>query len=515
MNGSMRTRLVCCCALLLAAACGREEPADTAPPPVSVRGDVAFAYRTWGGDELVTADLAEWPNNRGPGVAVVDLDGDGWLDVFLALPLGASRVLRNDGGDLALDDGFTADGGALPAALAVAAGDLDGDGDADVVLSGERDVPDRVLWNDGQGAFSVEELPNSEGESKSVTLVDVDGNGALDILIAGFVPFPSADLIADGVQVGDGNHLYVRGPDGRWIDDLPRLPSLVSRALTYQFLPIDADGDGDLDLYMVNDYGPQLIRNGMLLNDGAGYFSLDDDCTCDLSIKGMGAGVGDQDGDGWPDIAVTDVGNPHLLRNAGDGSFFEVGTATGVPGEHEPGTSWGAAFVDLDLDGPQELVIVYGAIFAMMGTETDGDLLLHGEPDGSYTDISAALDGDARIARVVAVGDLDRDGRPDLVTAGIAWLAVRYNQGAYAPGATVVLDAPDHGIGARLDVVAGEQSYTRWMLPSTMYGSSAPEVVLGHGDAMRLDVTVTWADGSTTTRSGLARGERVLISPGG
>jgi hypothetical protein len=500
---------------LLLAACRDPGPIESsAPPPLLDRGPVALDKTTWSSEELGGASLAsEWPGNRGPGVAVADLDGDGWLDLFVALPVGPSVALRNERGALAVWPDASLNGGPLPTGLSAAAGDLDLDGDFDLVVGSAEGAPDLVLWNTGGGAFVGESLPNSDGETKSVHVVDVTGDGALDVLTSGFVVDPTFDKVLSGEQVGSGNHVYVRTPAGDWSDDRGRIPSAVEQALTYMYVPLDADRDGDVDLYQVNDYGPQLVRNALLVNDGQGWFSIAADCGCDLAIKGMGAAQGDPTGDGIPDLYVTDVKKVHLLVSAGPASWVEGAAFYGAEPDHPPSVSWGASFVDLDLDTYEELAVAYGIIEPEFPVDDTEDVLFQGLPDGQFDDISAATGfEDDGTGRVVAVGDLDRDGRPELITAGIPYLTVWWNVGAYDPGVTLRLAGPTaHGIGARVDVVAGERTYTRWMQPSTMYGTSAYELYLGHGDALTLDVKVTWPDGSAAQAHDLERGAVITL----
>jgi hypothetical protein len=125
---------------------------------------------------------------------------------------------------------------------------------------------------------------------------------------------------------------------------------------------------------------------------------------------------------------------------------------------------------------------------------------------------------DARTGRSLVIGDLNRDGHPDIVTAGRLHLQTWYSEGGCAPGITLALDDTEtrnrRGVGAKVEVQIADRTITRWLLPSATYSSSVHELYLGLGGYPSADeITVTWPDGRVSSRSDVAAGERITISP--
>jgi hypothetical protein len=358
----------------------------------------------------------------------------------------------------------------------------------------------------------------------------VDGDGDLDLFVARYVEELDPDRILDGTLTGAGNALYLN-EDGAWRRDEGALPDEVIDDLTFMGQWLDADGDGDLDLYLANDFGPHLGRNRLLLNDGTGQFTVDDTCDCDLAMFAMGAAVGDANDDGHPDLFLTDLAGPDLLLSVGDGSYYEASMATGatVPVAEDHLASWGTAFVDLDRDGHEDLPMVFGPLFphgdpdglAVLGEEyaawIDGpaqrDVLLAATGDGFFEDVSTAVgfvhDG---MGRALAVGDLDRDGRPDLMTAGLWYARAWRTSGGCDGGIAVRFPAQGPSIGARVEAEVGDRTLVRWLAPAGTWSSSAHEVILGLGSETRAaEVRVIMADGALTSWQDVEAGETLVV----
>ncbi|MES2644839.1 MAG: CRTAC1 family protein [Myxococcota bacterium] len=505
-----------------------------AAPPDAADGDDSGAAATTCDpltvtltEEWLEADLPAYEDRRHTpaGVALGDIDGDGWLDALMAFGGGAT-ALRNDGtGRLVLAPEWSSAGAPLPKASAASLVDLDGDGDLDFYLGREDGQEDVVLYNrlrDG-GGFVSAPIAGSTSATSTGAFADFDGDGDLDLFLAATTTDTEGLQVIDGEADGDGCMLFLQDDAGIFVDETARLPAHVLNGWTFQGSPIDADGDGDLDVYMANDFGAWLLPNQLLLNDGHANFTVADDCHCDLVMFGMGAAVGDANGDALPDLYVTDLGGPNLLVNDGVGAFYDATLALGADVPFSPTnlTSWGAAFVDLDQDSWNDLAVTFGQLGQPEIIEhldggagwEDGplqpDVLLLGSAAG-FTRVDVGWNDPSR-TRAVAVGDLDRDGRPDLVTAGKYFLRQWHTDGGCAPGVRVTVDAGQknrQGLGSRVQVTLGERVLTQWMLPSTTGSSSAPELYFGLGGAAgAARVTVTWPDGTTSEAEDVSAGD--------
>jgi len=490
---------------LLLACHSAQSPVDSQADPTPSM-DMSLS-REWLQNELPQGTLL--PSVQ-PGVALGDLDGDGWLDGIMAFG-GGSMGLRNDGaGNLAFEPDFTVDGGPIPAGEAIALADLDGDGDLDGEL-GRWYAQDLLLWNDGQGHFQATPLEGSEGATFSAAFADLDGDEDLDLAIgAGSATLNEEQILAGG-QTGDPNLIYFN-ENGHFSRAPDALPTVGTNGITFQLAPLDADEDGDLDLYSANDAGPYIESNHLLLNDGTGHFSDATDSGGTLTMFAMGAAVGDANQDGLIDIYLTNVGPPRMLLNQGDGIFAEAAEATGtaIPPSPESLISWGTAFVDLDADRDQDLVITFGrggddtkihaADPSYTQSEEQPNQIFLSDGGSHFSRAPAPSFEDPGPTRAVAVGDLDQDGRPDLLTAGKHFLRQWHNEGGYDPGITLLLHGKSkntNAIGSRIEVEVDGITRSTWALPATTGSSSAMEWYLGLGGKSEADrITITWPDGS-------------------
>jgi hypothetical protein len=453
---------------------------------------------------------------HGPGVALGDVDGDGWLDAIVPLRGARTVVLRNDGAGLLVLDPAAGSGAELPAGVGVALADLDADGDLDAVLSGQTGDPDRLLLNDGTGQFTVAELAADTGEHATPTLLDVDGDGDLDVFIAGYMPAEDGfGVVLSHAREGDRSSLHLQTAPGEFADASDHLPAELHPAFSLHAGAIDHDADGDLDLYVANDFGFFAVHNQLLVNDGAGSFSLrtsddPDYCWCEGTLDAMGAQVGDLDGDADADLHVANIGDDQIYLNEGHGVFVNASAVLeAYPQDIRSRVSWAGEIVDLDLDGDEDLVMAVGP-FDTFATHpekiAEPDYVLLQAADGSFADVSeaAGFASDA-IGRGLAIGDLDRDGRPDVVVAELWGLRMHRGAGGCLPAITLTLsDGPGNaeGIGARVDVTQPDgRTTTRWMLPSTTWGASAPELYLSSSDYGETELSVTFLDGTTVSAS--------------
>lgn len=431
--------------------------------------------------ELVVSDAMRSSPERvsleavGPGVAAADLDGDGAVDLAVAWPSGPSLVLRGlgDGTFEAVDPVVLPDG-ALPGANGVAAADLDDDGHVDLVLATGADDPDQVLWNLSDFTFQREELPGQGGLSTTPSTFDADGDGDLDLVVGRYARFRSSLEVVAGDVAGDGTLLLLQ-QGGTWVDASDRLDAAHRDDLTFHAAPLDADADGDLDLYLANDFGAYVDPAVLLVNQGGAFQAVS--CGCSVAAEIMGVAVGDPSADGLPDLVLTDIGRVHLFLGLGQGAFLDASAPSGL-GPLE-GTStqvaWAATLTDFDGDGWEELAATLGPVNPG-ATDDQGepirqaDRLWRGGPDGFIPADAGFHDTGAN--RGLAVADVDADRRPDVVVVGFDGVRVFRNVGG----------CPQRAVTGAVGSSVAWEGGQRWLLPSTLFGSSEPVVWLPDED---------------------------------
>lgn len=258
--------------------------------------------------------------------AMVDLDGDGLDDlivvhadrsiVWLATPEGAFVERADD-----------APGAGAPC-KAIAAGDLDGDGDADVVVVAEQwsGFFVRVLRNDGTGLLTLAPAHVLPGAllGTCVAIGDVDGDGDQDVVLGGPAPSP---LPPPWVFPGQVLELFLNQGAGTFVDATASLPAVIGmRALAVTLF--DQDGDGDLDLHVAVEQSSLNGGEVLLRNSGAGTFTAVPMASAASGRTVRMVAVMDVDGDQWPDLLEMTTGTgPHRLhaaQNDGAGNFVHM-----------------------------------------------------------------------------------------------------------------------------------------------------------------------------------------------
>ena len=397
----------------------------------------------------------------GSGVALLDYDNDGWLDIYLVngstepalaakAPSPHAALFHNnhDGTftDVTSKAGVANDRWGFGAAVA----DYDNDGWPDIYVTNFG--KNRLYHNNHDGTFTdlAEKAGVTLGNwSTGATWGDFDGDGRLDLFVPGYVHYDlksqaeSSDTIPlsfcqyRGVKVlcgprglpGESDHLFHNNGDGTFTDVSVKA-GVADKAGYYGLSSVfvDVNGDGKVDLLVANDSTP----NYLYLNSGDGTFEdLSYASGYALNKEGretasMGIAVGDYRNNGLLDIFNTTFSDDYkpLYRNDGDANFTDVSYDTHIAEMTIPFLGWGTAFLDYDNDGWKDLLEVNGHVYRNADANSWGTTwaqrpLLFRNQNGKRLEPVPAVEGTALAevltSRGLAVGDLFNDGRMDAV----------------------------------------------------------------------------------------------------
>jgi hypothetical protein len=340
---------------------------------------------------------------RAMDAAAGDIDGDGDVDLLVAMEMSTNRALINDGTGKFVDESAKRLPQTAYDSEEVALVDLDGDGDLDAIIACEDDKRKTLLLNDGKGVFTnASDRIAQKGVSNGVETADVDGDGDLDLAFA--------NAWTDALLINDGKAQFSD-------ETAARLPH--DSDTSQDFTAADLDGDGDLDLVSGGENG-----NRLLINDGKGVFAdatgrLPKTETAEITRK---VGAGDVDGDGDADLLFANmVADPEawtpnrLLINDGSGAFTDE-TSTRMPLATEPSNSIHAGFYDLDGDG--DLDILAGTITSATEAGSAPTTALINDGKGTFTAAADALPAEANGNTLdIVAADFNGDKKNDLFLA--------------------------------------------------------------------------------------------------
>jgi hypothetical protein len=351
---------------------------------------------------------AEWSNK----IEVADLDGDGAVDILIAnggsySSAGTAEPLRvwhnlnnwSQGGSHCTE--VTADVGFTGLSRFVKVADVDGDGDMDLVTGGAWQTPLTLLTQAG-GTWSdaSSQLPQGPTSAGDAELGDVDGDGDLDLVIADW------GAGSPNTNAGGRTRLYLDDGHGTFTDATDQMPATLVR-WSWDLELVDVDNDWDLDVLVSSK---RSATQFLFRNDGTGHFTEDTGAlphvTNNYEFEAM-----DIDGDGDLDLATVNDGPNDtnlLFINRGDGTFADE-TSSRLTGTANPSDDDNAiVFVDADDDGDADMVVA-----SLSGR----DRLLLNDGGGHFTLGDQATPDDTPGSLGIAAGDLDGDGRIDLVQA--------------------------------------------------------------------------------------------------
>ncbi|HKI11803.1 MAG TPA: CRTAC1 family protein [Candidatus Acidoferrum sp.] len=487
---------------------------------------------------------------KGGGVALLDYDNDGWLDIYLvngstydalqgkATPPHAALFHNNHDGtftDVAAKAGVTNDRWGY----GVVVGDFDNDGWPDLYVTNYG--KNRLYHNNHDGTFTdvAEKAGVALGTwSTGATFGDYDGDGWLDLFVAGYLQFdvnkpPVAGTKSvnysscqfRGVSVmcgprglqGERDHLFHNNGDGTFTDVSEKLGvGNPDRYYGLGALFVDVNNDGKPDLLVANDSTP----NYLFINKGDGTFD-DQSYASGYAVNGdgrevanMGIAVGDYQNNGYIDLVNTTFSDDYdvVFLNDGTGTFIDVSFKSGVAAPTFPFVGFGDGFLDYDNDGWKDLLIANGHVYPEVDKQAWGTsyaqrpLLFHNLKNGKF-ELVPAVEGTGlaavSIGRGAAFGDLFNNGKIDVVINNVDhvpvllrnvnpdhhhWVELKLIGGPRSPRDAVgaTVYLTANGIRQRGDVLSG----------GSYLSSNDFRVHFGLGDATTIDnVEIHWPSG--------------------
>jgi hypothetical protein len=537
-----------------------EAPPEPVGPPlfddVTAASGVAFTYRN--GEEANNLAIIE---SLGGGVALLDYDGDGLLDIFF--PGGGHyrdktvlghpcKLYRNLGGfkfeDVTAKSGL--DKVSFSYSHGAAAFDYDRDGKPDILVTGYNRLV--LLHNDGGGKFSDVTAKAGLADnlwSAAAGWGDLDGDGFSEIYVThygdwGFGTNHPTDCTYDGKTFDVCQprrfkplpHTVYRNKGDGTFTDISKQLNLRTDGKGLGVLVTDVNNDGRPDIYVANDTDDNFLyvnkgKAGEIELKEVGLFVGVARDERGMANGSMGVDGADFNRTGLASVFVTNYENelPALYRNSSDktGERFNYDTLqAGIAVVGGSYVSWGTAFLDYDQDGWEDLVVVSGHAIRYP-TKIDRrqrPLLLRNEA-GKFRPATAQGGGYFRAAhnaRGLAVGDLDNDGRPDLVVSHLNEPAAVLRNVAPADGkhwlGVRLVGAKDRDVvGARVVVASAGGAQTKFAKGGGSYASTNdPRLLFGlGGDAAVTRVMVYWPSGKAEEFAGLTPGAYWVLPEGG
>jgi len=492
------------------------------------------------------------PEITGSGVALLDFDNDGDLDVYLVqggllkpddeVPNKFDRFFRNDltieddGNRRILFEDVTEKTGILSSGygMGVATGDYNNDGWVDLYVTNVG--PNRLYMNNGNGTFSdvtKESGTDDPRWSTSASFVDINQDGWLDLFLTNYVDFTEAgnrvcyaadsstDYCGPDAYGPEGDSFFLNLGNGSFEDITSKSKIYEDFGAGLGVVTADFNGDGWIDIYVANDGDPNLLwlnqQDNTFLNDAllAGV-ALNNMGSPEAS---MGVDAADYDEDGDMDLFMTHIMEETntLYQNDGEGLFEDRTIEVKLAMASLQRTAFGTTWIDFDNDGWLDLVILNGAVRVIGDLARQGDpyplhqpnQLFRNDSSGGFvevTDLGGEVFNLSEVSRGVAAGDIDNDGDTDLVISNSHgpvrllqnqlgnqnnWIGLRLRN------AVLKRDM----LGSRVELVTDEgDTHHRVVRTDGSYCSARDSrVLVGLGTSQNVSILrVIWPDGDTS-----------------
>lgn len=487
------------------------------------------------------------PEILGPGVAFIDYDMDGLLDIW-AIQGGplfdegvnkrSDQLFRNvskNGMLLFQRVSDEAEVHATGYGMGLATGDVDRDGDTDVFLANFG--PNELWLNQGDGSFSKSTFGNGMEDpgdwSVSASFIDVNQDGMLDLYVANYVDFKltnhkvclgisnKPDYCAPTAYPATGDRLYMNTGKGGFVERTDAYGVRLKHGAGLGVISKDFNQDGFLDLYVANDPTSNFLwRN----NAGEGFLEVAMNTGVAVNIDGkpeasMGVVSEDFDRDCDDDLFMTNLTSETntLFKNSGQSWYADATNQAGLGATSLPYTGFGVGWIDLELDGDVDLVTVNGAVSYVANASAGLPLVPLGQRNqiwllddsGRYSErLNDPFSQAVESSRGAAFGDLDNDGDIDVIVSNNAGPLRLFenvsNQDNNWLG-LLVKEKNSVAYNARVELV-GKKCVSKTVRTDGSYASANdPRVIFGLGKTTESPIVqVTWTDGKTNRFGPLA-----------
>jgi len=516
------------------------------PAPAAIRlEDIAERAGLHYATENCPTPEKHQPETMPAGVALFDYDGDGLLDIYLvngadmpslvkAGPKYYNRLFHNNGNgtftDVTEHAGLAGSGYGMGAAV----GDFDNDGRPDIFIANVGS--NQLFHNNGDGTFSDVTAKAGLGGaamagrkmwSIAAGWLDYNNDGLLDLFVSNYCQWdPAHEPACIGLN-GRGychpksyaplpNTLYRNNGDGTFTDVSRETGIAAVRGKGMGVAFADYDGDGFMDIFVANDNSPNLLFHNLggkrfeEVGFAAGV-AYDEDGN---QLAGMGAEFRDLDNDGLPDIWHTAIENETFpfFRNRGGGHFSNATQASRLAQLTRTMSGWSSGVADLDNDGWKDLFVARGNV--MDDIDAYSKHFHYAEPNavfrnlgnGRFEDASASAGADfirPEPHRGLAYGDLDNDGRVDLVVTVLRGPVQLFHNVSDNRNHWLLLQLTGTrsnrmGIGAQIQVTTGDGlvQYDAVTTSTGYAASSDPRVHFGLGRfAAAREIQIRWPSG--------------------